>query len=61
MDALASLAFGIVILNSIQKRGISERKQLTKYTLRAGIVAGSSIFSHGVSFNYCINRPYILQ
>ena len=40
MDALASLAFGIVILNSIQKRGISDRKQLTKYTLRAGIVAG---------------------
>ncbi|MEI2400826.1 branched-chain amino acid transport system II carrier protein, partial [Paenibacillus phytohabitans] len=32
MDALASLAFGIVILNAIQKRGIQNRSQLTQYT-----------------------------
>ncbi|MGE7602780.1 branched-chain amino acid transport system II carrier protein [Peribacillus sp. NPDC097675] len=38
MDALAALAFGIVILTSIQKRGISDRKQLTKYTIKAGMV-----------------------
>ncbi|WP_299093854.1 branched-chain amino acid transport system II carrier protein [uncultured Metabacillus sp.] len=40
MDALAALAFGIVILTSIQQRGISERKQLTNYTLKAGLIAG---------------------
>ncbi|WP_453991133.1 branched-chain amino acid transport system II carrier protein [Bacillus nitroreducens] len=40
MDALAALAFGIVILNSIQKRGIENRSQLTKYTFKAGIIAG---------------------
>ncbi|WP_077620822.1 branched-chain amino acid transport system II carrier protein [Bacillus sinesaloumensis] len=40
MDALASLAFGIVILNAIQKRGINNRSQLTRYTFRAGIIAG---------------------
>ncbi|MFJ7682778.1 branched-chain amino acid transport system II carrier protein [Peribacillus butanolivorans] len=40
MDALAALAFGIVILTSIQQRGISDRKQLTRYTLKAGIIAG---------------------
>lgn len=40
MDALAALAFGIVILTSIQNRGISDRKQLTKYTVKAGLVAG---------------------
>ena len=33
---LAALAFGIVILTSIQQRGISERKQLTRYTVKAG-------------------------
>ncbi len=40
MDALAALAFGIVILTSIQQRGISERKQLTRYTVKAGLIAG---------------------
>lgn len=40
MDALAALAFGIVILTSIQQRGIRDRKQLTSYTLKAGLIAG---------------------
>lgn len=40
MDALAALAFGIVILSAIQKRGIQDRKQLTNYTFKAGIIAG---------------------
>ncbi|MGG0286177.1 branched-chain amino acid transport system II carrier protein [Peribacillus butanolivorans] len=40
LDALAALAFGIVILTSIQQRGISDRKQLTRYTLKAGLIAG---------------------
>ncbi|RFU60302.1 branched-chain amino acid transport system II carrier protein [Bacillus sp. V59.32b] len=40
MDALAALAFGIVILTSIQQRGVRNRKQLTNYTLKAGVIAG---------------------
>lgn len=40
MDALAALAFGIVILNSIQQKGVREEKQLTRYTLKAGMIAG---------------------
>jgi LIVCS family branched-chain amino acid:cation transporter len=40
MDALASLAFGIVILTSIKQKGISDDKHLTKYTLKAALVAG---------------------
>ncbi|CAM3022597.1 branched-chain amino acid transport system II carrier protein [Paenibacillus sediminis] len=40
MDALASLAFGIVILTAIQQRGIHDKKQLTKYTLTASLIAG---------------------
>ncbi|WP_075980043.1 branched-chain amino acid transport system II carrier protein [Bacillus massilinigeriensis] len=41
MDALASLAFGIVILTAIGQKGVKDRKQLTKYTLKAGVIAGS--------------------
>jgi branched-chain amino acid:cation transporter, LIVCS family len=41
MDALAALAFGIVILTAIQQRGVRDRKQLTTYTLKAGLVAGT--------------------
>lgn len=40
MDALAALAFGIVILSAIKQRGITDKKQLTKYTLKAALVAG---------------------
>lgn len=40
MDALAALAFGIVILTSIQKRGVSDRKQLTNYMIKASLIAG---------------------
>ncbi|MDQ0215355.1 LIVCS family branched-chain amino acid:cation transporter [Oikeobacillus pervagus] len=40
MDALASVAFGIVILTAIQKRGIRDGKQLRNYTLKASVIAG---------------------
>lgn len=41
MDALASLAFGIVILSAIRQKGVKDRKQLTAYTLKAGLIAGT--------------------
>jgi branched-chain amino acid:cation transporter, LIVCS family len=41
MDALGALAFGIVILTAIQQRGVRDRKQLTNYTLKAGLIAGT--------------------
>ncbi|PAQ16104.1 branched-chain amino acid transport system II carrier protein [Bacillaceae bacterium SAOS 7] len=40
MDALAALAYGIVILTSIRQKGITDSKALTKYTLKAGMIAG---------------------
>ena len=43
MDALAALAFGIVILTTIQQKGVKDRKQLTRYTLKSGIVAGAAL------------------
>lgn len=40
MDTLASLAFGIVIINAIRSRGIESTKLLTRYAVIAGIIAG---------------------
>lgn len=40
MDALAALAFGIVILTAIQKKGVHDEKQLSRHTLKAALAAG---------------------
>jgi len=39
MDALASLAFGIVVINAIKGAGISDRKEIAKATWKSGIFA----------------------
>ncbi|TCP19148.1 LIVCS family branched-chain amino acid:cation transporter [Scopulibacillus darangshiensis] len=41
MDALAALAFGIVILSTLKQKGIQNGKLLTKYALKAGLIAGT--------------------
>jgi|SRR5579875_752844 len=43
MDALAALAFGIVILNTLKQKGVKEKKQLTVYTVKTGVVAGIAL------------------
>ncbi|GHI00242.1 branched-chain amino acid transport system II carrier protein [Neobacillus kokaensis] len=43
MDALAALAFGIVILTTIKQKGVTDQKQLTAYTVKAGFVAGAAL------------------
>jgi branched-chain amino acid:cation transporter, LIVCS family len=43
MDALASLAFGIAILTALKQRGVTDKKQLTAYTLKTGLVAGAAL------------------
>lgn len=50
MDALAALAFGIVILTAIQKKGVHDEKQLSRYTLRAAIIAGGLLAAVYISF-----------
>ncbi|WP_409273525.1 branched-chain amino acid transport system II carrier protein [Neobacillus sp. SCS-31] len=52
MDALASLAFGIVILTAVKQRGISNEKQLTRYTVKAAVIAGSLLALIYVSIGY---------
>src|SRR5690606_16172907 len=39
MDALGALVFGIVIINAIRSRGISDARLLTRYAIIAGIIA----------------------
>jgi LIVCS family branched-chain amino acid:cation transporter len=43
MDALAALAFGIVILTTIKQRGVTDQKQLTSFTIKAGLIAGAAL------------------
>jgi branched-chain amino acid:cation transporter, LIVCS family len=43
MDALAALAFGIVILTTFKQKGVSDKKLVTSYTIKAGLVAGAAL------------------
>lgn len=39
MDALASLAFGIIVINAIKRLGITDKKEIAKATWKSGIFA----------------------
>ncbi|WP_096199991.1 branched-chain amino acid transport system II carrier protein [Bacillus sp. FJAT-45350] len=39
MDALASLAFGIVVINAFKRQGITDTQDISKATLKSGIFA----------------------
>ncbi|RYG71778.1 branched-chain amino acid transport system II carrier protein [Lentibacillus lipolyticus] len=40
MDAIAALAFGIIVVQAFKERGITSRKHLVQSTLKAGLIAG---------------------
>lgn len=40
MDTLGALVFGIVIIQAIQSRGVTDSKQITKYAIIASLIAG---------------------
>ncbi|ALX49826.1 branched-chain amino acid transport system II carrier protein [Lentibacillus amyloliquefaciens] len=40
MDAIAALAFGIIVVNAFKDRGVMQHHELVKSTLQAGLVAG---------------------
>ncbi|HBT4566858.1 TPA: branched-chain amino acid transport system II carrier protein [Klebsiella pneumoniae] len=40
MDTLAGLAFGLVVVNAVRARGMTSQAHVTRYTIRAGIIAG---------------------
>lgn len=43
MDALASLVFAIIVIDSIRARGVSDKKALTSLTIRAGVLAAACL------------------
>lgn len=45
MDAIAALAFGIIVVNAFKERGISTQKGLITATLKAGLVAGVGLIT----------------
>nr|WP_172840469.1 branched-chain amino acid transport system II carrier protein [Virgibacillus phasianinus] len=43
MDAIAALAFGIIVVNAFKDRGITIKRDLVKSTLKAGAITGSGL------------------
>ncbi|RFB34693.1 branched-chain amino acid transport system II carrier protein [Brevibacillus sp. VP] len=43
MDTLGALVFGIVVISSIQSRGITDKKSITMATVKAGSIAGVAL------------------
>ncbi|QHS23723.1 branched-chain amino acid transport system II carrier protein [Virgibacillus sp. MSP4-1] len=47
MDAIAALVFGLVVINRIKDKGITDVSNIRSYTVKAGLIAGA-----GLSFVY---------
>lgn len=45
MDAVAALNFGFVIAQAIRRFGIEDENEVTKYEIKAGLLAGSVLFA----------------
>lgn len=43
MDAIAALAFGIIVVNAFKERGITSQRELVKSTLKAGAITGTGL------------------
>lgn len=44
MDAVAALNFGFVIAQAIRRFGVDDEKEVTRYEVKAGLLAGSVLF-----------------
>lgn len=40
MDTIAALAFGIIVITALREKGIQDQKQLLRYTVKTGLIAG---------------------
>ncbi|WP_079477857.1 branched-chain amino acid transport system II carrier protein [Halobacillus salinus] len=52
MDAIAALAFGIIVVSSFRERGVEGQKQLTMRTLQAGLVTAVGLTSVYVAIGW---------
>lgn len=52
MDALASVIFGLVIVNAIKEKGLTDKKEITKVTIIAGFIAAIGLSSVYLGIGY---------
>ena len=52
MDAVAALNFGFVVALAIQRFGIKDKKEVTRYTVKAGLLAGAVLFAVYACLSY---------
>lgn len=52
MDAIAALAFGIVIINGLRSQGVKEKRDLVRGTVYAGIISSISLAAVYVSLGW---------
>src|SRR5690625_7520194 len=45
MDAIAALAFGIVVVSAFKERGVTTRDDMVKSTLKAGLITGIALIA----------------
>lgn len=43
MDTLASLVFGIIVINAIKENGVTEKKRIATATIKAGLIAAACL------------------
>ena len=52
MDALASVIFGLVIINAVKGKGVTDNKEIAKVTIIAGIIAAVGLSSVYIGLAY---------
>ncbi|MTI14056.1 branched-chain amino acid transport system II carrier protein [Sansalvadorimonas verongulae] len=52
MDTLASLAFGIVIITALRERGVTDKDELTRHTITAGVMAAVGLCAVYITLSY---------
>lgn len=52
MDAMAALVFAIIVINAVKAKGITDRRAITKITMKAGLIAvvGLSLVYAGLAY-----------
>ncbi|MCR8842692.1 branched-chain amino acid transport system II carrier protein [Paenibacillus sp. SC116] len=52
LDAIAALAFGLIVINAIRDKGVQDKRAITKATIQAGIIAGIGLTLVYVALGY---------
>lgn len=58
MDAIAALVFGIIVINAIKAKGITDKKVITRSTMKSGLIAviGLSLVYIGLAYLGTMSR-----